>query len=117
MIYHNMMKNVIIVSSLFIFHVLSLNAQTEHFSDRANSKYAINEPSNAWILDMVDSIRYQTDLCETCQSPPTFKRYEDKYGRILYRLRYACDEKSSFIMIYDHKGATVAHCLIKHLVL
>lgn len=104
------MKNIIIVSGIYLISIFSLNAQAEN---RTNySKYAIDDPNNAWVLDMVDSIRYQTSLCETCLSPPTFKRFEDKMGRTLYRLRYACDPKSSFIKIYNDQGASIAHCIV-----
>ena len=87
-----------------------MTAQSENRNNY--SKYTIDEPSNAWILDMVDSIRYQTSLCETCLSPPTFKRFEDKFGRTLFRLRFACDRESSFIKIYDDAGGLIAHCIV-----
>lgn len=80
--------------------------------DLDNRKYSIDEPSNIWVLDMVDSLRNVTDLCSNCDSPPTFKRYIDKYGDVLYRLRYACDPRNSVIRIFDERGAPVTQCLV-----
>lgn len=109
-IYHNMMKKITIVLGICLISILTLTAQSENRNN--HSRYAIDEPTNAWVLDMVDSIRYQTSLCETCLSPPTFKRFEDKTGRVLYRLRYACDTESSFIKIYSDVGNQIAHCIV-----
>ena len=78
-----------------------------------NLKYSIDEPSNFWVLEMVDSLRFETDLCDNCDSPPTFIRYVDKYGAVLYRLRYACDNRNSVIRIYDERGNPVTHCIVK----
>jgi len=77
-----------------------------------NLKYSIDEPDNFWVLEMVDSLRHETSLCSDCDSPPTFKRYVDKYGDVLYRLRYACDQRNSVIRIFDERGEPVTHCLV-----
>ncbi len=109
-IYHNMMKKITIVLGICLISILTLTAQSENRNNY--SRYAIDEPSNAWVLDMVDSIRYQTSLCETCMSPPTFKRFEDKLGRTLFRLRFACDAESTFVKIYSDQGDPIAHCIV-----
>lgn len=92
---------------------IAASAQNAGTHDFHKERYAIEDPTNNWVLDMVDSLRFNTDLCNTCLSPPTFKRYVDESGQVLYRLRYACDNKSSVIRIYDETGEPVTHCIIE----
>ncbi len=116
-IYHNMIKHLTTIVGLILLFSVFCSAQSPVGPQAPQavlgiSKYAIKEPSNIWILDLVDSLRNSTTLCVDCMSPPTFKRYHDKYGDVLYRLRYAYDDNSSFIMIYNESGTSIAHCFI-----
>lgn len=104
------MKQIILSLSLILSYNLVITAQLYH--PDSGQKYSIEEPSNDWILELIDSLRYKTSLCETCLSPPTFKRYEDRDGQVLYRLRYSCNENTSYVRIFNTTGEVVATCHI-----
>ncbi len=104
------MKFTSCITYVAVMLCLSTYAFSQETGD--NLKYSIDEPDNFWVLEMVDSLRHETSLCSDCDSPPTFKRYVDKYGDVLYRLRYACDQRNSVIRIFDERGEPVTHCLV-----
>ena len=104
------MKPLIVIFVLVFINLYSVIGQSTAGSNVYN--YAIQNPERSWILSLIDSLSYQSNLCDDCDSPPTIKQYSDEHDQIFFRLRYACDRNSTFIRIYNESGKQVGSCSI-----
>lgn len=69
------------------------------------------EQTPLWMLEIIDDIVEETDLCERCiwQSPAF--TYTNFNGRIRYFLRYSCSISDGFTRMYDESGTVIGECI------